>query len=132
MAGGVVVVMFEPGMQRLDKRAEAMAHAVTDAVYDDSVRFCPVDTTDLVRSIRKEKLRGKGRVWVGTDHWAPQEYGARPHTIRPKGPPGGKKALWWPGLSHPVGAVRHPGNAAQPFMRPALYQRRTVLFIEPG
>jgi hypothetical protein len=128
----VVVVMFEPGMEKVENRAEALAHAVTEAVYEDSVRFCPVDTTTLARSIRREKLRRKGRVWVGTNYWAAQEYGAVPHVIMPKGLPGGKKALWWPGLPHPVGKVNHPGNAAQPFMRPALYRRRQVLFINPG
>jgi hypothetical protein len=127
----VVVVMYEPGMERVRLRTQAFIWAVTDAVKADAARFCPVDTTELVNTIESERLKSKGRVWVGTDHWAPQEYGARPHTIRPKGPPEGKQALWWPGLPHPVGAVRHPGNAPQPFMRPALYRRRYILYIRP-
>jgi hypothetical protein len=26
-----------------------------------------------------------------------------------------KRALWWPGLPHPVGGVMHPGLPARPF-----------------
>lgn len=38
--------------------------------------------------------------------------GTGPYIIRPKT----KKALWWPGLSHPVKMVRHPGIKANPFI----------------
>lgn len=37
------------------------------------------------------------------------ERGTRPHIIRPRF----KKALSWPGASHPVALVHHPGTAAQ-------------------
>ncbi len=34
------------------------------------------------------------------------EFGSRRHIIRPAV----KKALWWPGLSHPIAFARHPGT----------------------
>lgn len=37
------------------------------------------------------------------------EKGTRPHIIRPRF----KQALFWPGASHPVALVHHPGTAAQ-------------------
>lgn len=60
------------------------------------------------------------RVYVGTDHWAPHEYGARPHTIRPAV----KRALWWEGLEHPISHANHPGNREHGFMRRAIHKKR--------
>jgi hypothetical protein len=40
------------------------------------------------------------------------EFGTKPHTIYPKD----KKALFWPGASHPVRSVNHPGTKPNPFM----------------
>lgn len=33
--------------------------------------------------------------------------------------PNRKKALWWPGLPHPIAMVNHPGTEAQPYLRPS-------------
>jgi hypothetical protein len=49
------------------------------------------------------------------------EMGTAPHVILPKN----KKALYWPGARHPVARVNHPGTPPFPYLRPALYQRRT-------
>lgn len=49
------------------------------------------------------------------------EMGTAPHVILPRN----KKALHWPGADHPVAKVNHPGTQPMPYLRPALYQRRT-------
>lgn len=49
------------------------------------------------------------------------ELGTSAHVILPKN----KKALSWPDADHPVARVNHPGAAPAPFLRPALFQRRT-------
>lgn len=56
-----------------------------------------------------------GYVQVGAEYGLAVEEGTRPHVIRAKK----KKALYWKGAKRPVRAVRHPGTAPQPFMRPA-------------
>lgn len=50
------------------------------------------------------------------------EMGTSPHVITPRN----KKALSWPDADHPVARVNHPGTHAQPYLRPALFQRRTA------
>ena len=49
------------------------------------------------------------------------EMGTAAHVILPRN----KKALHWPGADHPVARVNHPGTPPMPYLRPALYQRRT-------
>lgn len=49
------------------------------------------------------------------------ELGTAPHVILPRN----KKALSWPDAAHPVARVNHPGTAPNPYLRPALFQRRT-------
>ncbi|GAP66273.1 hypothetical protein MBSD_n1577 [Mizugakiibacter sediminis] len=50
----------------------------------------------------------------GTDvvYAAAQQFGLPARTLRPKH----GKALWWPGLPHPVAAVHHPGLPPRPFI----------------
>jgi hypothetical protein len=50
------------------------------------------------------------------------EMGTMPHFIFPNS----KKALFWPGAAHPVAYVNHPGTRPMPYLRPALFQRRTA------
>jgi hypothetical protein len=96
---------------------------VVDDVRRDAERYAPVKTGELVRTIHHRLLKPLlSHVVVGSDHWQPVEYGARPHDIVAS--PGG--ALFWSGAPHPVTIVHHPGNAAQPFMRPALYTKRSL------
>jgi hypothetical protein len=49
------------------------------------------------------------------------EMGTAAHVILPRN----KKALHWPGADHPVARVNHPGTPPMPYLRPALFQRRT-------
>lgn len=56
------------------------------------------------------------------------EKGTKPHEIRPKT----KKALFWPGASHPVKRVKHPGTKAYAVVGPTVDVhlsriRRTVI-----
>lgn len=52
--------------------------------------------------------------WAPSAKYAPfVQFGTSPHTILPTM----GKALYWPGASHPVKIVHHPGTKAQPFMQ---------------
>lgn len=93
-----------------------MAKCIVEAKGDVSVK-----TATLQGSIRMEPTKLKGGDLVGI--WGSYnvkyaiyiETGTDPYIIRPKS----KKALFWPGASHPVKVVHHPGIKAQPFLRPA-------------
>lgn len=102
----------------------AQVKRVTEAVAADAIAGCPIDSGDLVESIRVRypgKLRGV--VIVGTDHWAPVEFGSVPHWIVSHG----EYSLHDPEEGVYFGRrVWHPGTAAQPFMRPALYRKRRL------
>lgn len=86
--------------------------ARADAAVDAAIVACPVNWARLVSTIRSER-RGPGRrVSYGNDtdaYYAPYvEWGTRPHDIVAKT----ARGLWWPGLSHPVHKVHHPGTPA--------------------
>ncbi len=49
--------------------------------------------------------RFEGVVFADTPQAAIQDKGTQPYTIRPAS----KQALFWPGASHPVTKVNHPG-----------------------
>jgi hypothetical protein len=111
------IVMNAAGLARLGERVDVVKGHAAEDVADDARRFCPVDTGELVASIR---VRG-AEVWVGADHWVHVEYGTRPHAITSHGS--------WPLRNKETGAVFgrrvwHPGTPAQPFMRPALMRAR--------
>lgn len=95
------VVMYEPGFVQLEGQADKGAvWPLTDAVADDSRRYCPVLTGKLKSTIREDHGDGYGRVWCGNvaegvDYHIYQEYGTR-------------------------------YMSAQPYMRPALYQERSL------
>lgn len=100
-------------MLRLQRK---IAVEVADDARSNIITSGLIDTGDLLMSVREEGTR----VYVGTDHWAPHEYGAQPHTIRPVL----KRALWWAPLEHPINAAHHPGNRESAFMRRALFKKR--------
>lgn len=110
MTGGFFARLREairPTMENVAREIEA-----------DIRRNAPVDSGDLVRSIKR---RGT-TITIGTDYWHFVEYGTRAHIIRPRV----KKALWWPDAQHPVKKVYHPGTRAQPFIRPAATRQRRL------
>lgn len=107
---------------------EALASRVvrdaTDEVFKDSVNNCPRgDTLKLVDSVEKEHYAGdlEGRVYVGTDHWHPVEYGAPPHIIRAFNSP-----VLTDGENFFGKEVMHPGQRPQSFMRRSLYSKRRI------
>lgn len=106
------------GMAKIHLIAQRAQDGVVDEVAEDARRYVPVEDGELRDSIH---VVGD-TVVVGTDHWAPQEFGARPHVIEAAP----DSALSWAGGEHPVGKVHHPGNKAQPFMRPSVYKKREL------
>lgn len=91
-------------------------------ILDDARNFVPKRTGRLLESLRAE-VQGKV-LRVGSldvNYATDVELGTSPHVILPRN----KKALYWPDADHPVARVNHPGTRAQPYLRPALFQRRT-------
>jgi len=109
----------------LDVRTQDDLVTLVEDIADDARRACPVDSEDLLNSIETAFQPGVGYINVGTDHWAPTEYGSDEHEIHPRAP-GGRLAFFWLKVGRDVvfQRVQHPGTPAQPFMRPALYRRR--------
>lgn len=118
------VVINPAGVKASSAQVTRMLHLVVEEMADDARDRCPMDTGELVNSIEtRYPGRFRGQVWVGTDHWAPTEYGSAPHLIRSTGP--------WPLRNKETGqvfgrVVKHPGTPEQPFMRPAAFQKRSV------
>lgn len=81
-------------------------------------------TIPLKDSIEPKMLSSTSGVWsASARHALPIEFGAAPHVI-----PGNpflqffwdNAGRWWkPGLYGPQDIVNHPGNAPQPYLRPA-------------
>jgi HK97 gp10 family phage protein len=107
--------------QNLEEAVQPALIQVAKEVEEDIKRNAPVDTGELVRSVRR---RGTV-ITISAPYWHFVEYGTRPHIIRPRR----RQALWWPDAHHPVRQVYHPGTQAQPFIRPAALRQRR---LRPG
>lgn len=117
-----VTITMQPGFEvDLEHELQPLIEEVAREVEQDIKRNAPVDSGELVRSVRR---RGTV-IRISAPHWHFVEYGTRPHIIRPRS----KQALWWPGAHHPVKKVYHPGTQAQPFIRPAALRQRR---LRPG
>ncbi len=104
---------------------------ITRAVRDDAIANCPVDSGDLVSTIKMRfpgELRGqvtvggKGPLVESAGYWRVVEWGSAPHWIDSTGD--------W-SLRSDEGVyfgrrVWHPGTTATFFMSRALYQRRRL------
>lgn len=91
-----------------------------------AVELAPEDTGELKASNEVEKLSdGSWLVKFTADHAKPQEYGARPHPITPD--EADALRFEWRGEIVFRQFVFHPGNEAQPFLRPALDEHEKVL-----
>lgn len=127
-----LVVMYEPGMQRIDRKAESAAFQACKDIAAEARVYTPVLTGAMRRSIRARRTKGGGRVYVGTDHWYFIEYGVDPHIIKVKnyGTPMAKKSL----ARKQAGAktkffgalVIHPGVRAVRPLRRAFYKKRSM------
>lgn len=118
----VVVVLAPDWRSKLQPHVSRFMDKIAADVATDARRYAPVDTGELVSSIKVHR-RGPytRRIHAHAPHAAWVEYGTAPHIIRPNS----KKALHWVGARHPVAVVHHPGTRAQPYLRPAVYQRRS-------
>lgn len=102
--------------------ADVMLGRVAGGIERDARRYAPVDTGELRAGISAGPAAGGTvRVWSVAPHGLAVEFGTRPHVIEPSS----RRALTWPGGAHPVTRVDHPGTRAQPYMRRALYTRRS-------
>jgi hypothetical protein len=120
------------GLLRLHLYIQRIHNSIVEDVFWDAKNGAAVDTGQMWMSIHTRHIMSRmwtwssrfiSRVVVGTDHWRFVEYDTAAHEIRPRDPNG---ALFWPGAPHPVQVVHHPGTHEQPFMRPALYQQRSL------
>jgi hypothetical protein len=104
--------------RELERRAEKVK-ALALAEYEPHKK-----SGDYGRGFRFERTRIRGQAAVRLVNDDPKakllENGSRAHIIEPKGPPDGKKALYWPGAANPYARVHHPGTPAFHFMRNAL------------
>jgi hypothetical protein len=118
----------ESGIAEIIARCEAVNRGITEAVAADARIGCPVDEGDLKASIRvTHPSKLVGRVYVGTDHWRPTEYGSLPHPIQARRPGGMLRFFWEKKNRWFIGPrVNHPGTPSQPFMRPATYRQRVI------
>lgn len=92
------------------------------AILADARNLVPKRSGRLAESLRAEVQRKVLRVGsLDVNYATDVEMGTMPHYILPSN----KKALYWPGADHPVAHVNHPGTKPQPYLRPALFQRRT-------
>ncbi len=128
------------GEEDLRRKVEALRWAVgpgrldqllmrgASVIRDDARSRLPGELASAIEahSDRAAKRAGQAVVNVGPvkQHWALRfrEFGAGPHVITVKRK-SGKQALAG-ALEHPVrGTVTHPGQPAQPFLRPALDEK---------
>jgi hypothetical protein len=100
-----------------------LENTIGDAILSDARDYVPKRTSRLHDSLRAEVRDKVLRVGSLDCNYATDvELGTSPHVILPRN----KKALSWPGADHPVARVNHPGTAPRPYLRPALFQRRTA------
>ena len=99
-----------------------MQDVIGDAILSDAKEFVPKASSRLHDSLRAEVHAKVLRVGsLDVNYCEAIEMGLPAMTIFPKH----KLALFWEGADHPVKKVNLPARAAQPFLRPALFQRRT-------
>lgn len=115
------VRMLPSGEVHLEDITQDQVEHLTREIFRDIQRRVPMDTGELSDSLKMYPSRGV--ITVGTDHWAPTEYGSAPHTIRSHGD--------YPLRNGETGqrfgrTVQHPGTPEQPFIRPAVYKKRKL------
>lgn len=117
-------VEFVPGWEKkLDNAISDFMKDLADDVLDDMRRFCPVDTGRLKADLGDEVQGKYARIGARSVPYAIYvEEGVGPHIIEPNS----AEALYWPGATHPVEEVHHPGYEGRHFMKRALYRKRGV------
>ena len=112
-----LIVDFAESGPKATKLTELVVKKVAFDTVAGAQAIVPVDTSNLKNSIGQDfDEDGMGfEAGPTANYGGAIEFGAEPHVIRAKN----KKALFWPDAEHPVKQVNHPGNAPQPYMRPA-------------
>lgn len=107
--------------RELERRMDRLVEQITE----DARRYAPVDTGELRSKIVWYRAGdGAWRVHSQAWHTLWVEYPTRPHVITAR--PGGVLRFRVGGRVVYARQVRHPGTAAQPFLRPALFQERVL------
>lgn len=116
-------------LQELSRSQKAAGEVVSRKVAKNMDRFAglilaemkikvPVDTGNLRDHLRIKVLADRWEIGPeGVDYAMAVEHGSKPHTIRAKN--GGTMAFQIGGRTVYAKSVRHPGNRAQPYIRPA-------------
>lgn len=100
-----------------------MEGTIGDAILGDAQNYVRKRSGRLHNSLRRECHNKVLRIGsLDCNYSTDVELGTGPHVILPRN----KKALSWPDADHPVARVNHPGTAPAPYLRPALFQRRTA------
>lgn len=127
-------VFARNSMGQFIAECEAAGTRVVEHAVEEGAKlsrsFAPVGSRPDLRSIPLRESIASQMTGARTGHWfsasrhaLPVEFGAGPHTI--VGHPFLKfywesAGRWWiPGLFGAPDVVNHPGNPAQPFLRPA-------------
>lgn len=107
-------------MGRLEVAATAAVNNGANELVRDAQEYAPVDTGALAAGIHTTGARADGNgvtahVQTGaesSEYAIPVHEGSEAHIIEAKN----GKALFWPGASHPVKAVLHPGAPPNEFL----------------
>jgi len=117
------VIMAGGWSEKIDLAVEKnMLRPVAEAILDDMKRGCPKDTWELHNSLGMAIRGNVARIGSTLDRSVFTEMGTKPHIIRSHGN--------YPLRNKATGevfgrVVHHPGTPAEPFMRRALYRRRS-------
>lgn len=107
---------FVQKQNMMNSQVSKLARDLTDIAYKWVQREAPRKTGNLkARGIRKSISGNTGIVFTSKADVKYVDWvidGTRPHDIVPKR----KQALSWPGGSHPVKRVHHPGTRSNPFV----------------
>lgn len=109
------IVWDEAGFAGIKGAVRDFISDLGDRVLHAAQANCPVETGALKASLRKDMEGTTAIISANTPYAIFVEEGAGPHTIV------GNEYLFWPGASHPVHEVHHPGNEATHFLKNALY-----------
>lgn len=119
-------VVIGPGWEaHLAPHLSRFMDQLADDIAGDARRLAPIDTGHLAATIRVHREpRHARRIHAHAPYAAWVELGTRPHIIRIRR----ARFLRWVQVDGRVRfakQVYHPGTPSQPFLRPALYMRRS-------
>jgi hypothetical protein len=106
----VRITVDEVGLEEIREIVIRVRNNALDDMKTDAERFAPVDTGDLFLSIDVDHVAGT--LYADTGYAAAVELGSDEHEI---------PNAWGTGRT-----VMHPGGPAQPYLRPAAYQKRVL------